>query len=151
MRRHPVGRQWAIGKALFCQELSAARASAVRDDDLPCDERGVVGGEEAVAVRTRLGATQLTVTLCAARPAARTEVNATAARWAPCSVCSMPSTLVESSATADRPIAGARIPSCAGARSIGSARGPHIESTQCAIAFQSACHGHLAGGASPSG
>lgn len=48
----------------------------------------------------------------------------------------MPSTLVESSATAGRPVASARMPSCASARSIGSVRGPHIESTQCAIAFR---------------
>ena len=49
-----------------------------------------------------------------------------------------------SAITAGSPVASARIPSPASARSIGSTRGPHIESTQCASAFSPEATRHRA-------
>lgn len=69
---------------------------------------------------------------CSPDPA---DENATADRYVPYSACSRPGRPTGSATTAGRPAASARIPSPASARSIGSARGPHIASTQWASAF----------------
>src|SRR4029079_2601873 len=76
------------------------------------------------------------------------EANATAARYAPYRVCSRAPTSVGSTTTRGKPVVRARMPSRASDWSIGSVRGPHMESTQWASAFSA--DGTLVGTGRPS-